>query len=551
MPPEHQARGKQRSFLVYTWLGTAVFFLHLLVTGGHLMSPDEELLYRTAESIALRGTTRVLPLEADIATGRLHPSVPPEATFATRLGKEPGTYYAQYLPLQPLLAMPIIWAGKALEGALAQPFASVIWPSMAIEYIRPLSQEEFARAAFRRGLVVMIFNPLVAALSAIALARLGRLLTGSRAAGVGAAVLFAFGTIMWPQSRTFFTEPLAALFGFLALDQIIRWSMKPLGDGLKNAITAGVMLGLANWVRVDSPFFTAGLIPGMAVIGTWRYLRAESYSRLERKLPWVDVLAAGGISLGAWLLLQAFNTTRYGFDPTSGYGDQAEAVRFSTPLLIGLHGLLFSPGKGVFYFSPALIAGVWGWVRAPRGFTWLRKLVIFGYLPFFLAMAAWQNWDGGWCWGPRHIIQLTLPVMLGAVFLFTGTMSAARRIALAVILIVGAAVQIFGSSQNPLDYYSEYFQTFSDGEYHRVNLTPIQAQNIASEFNLRVVERDGGLGQTVNPGAFPAPMIDSLYLPQHTQWASYGRMWRLGYCDWYLLNAVKNNRAPDLWSKEP
>ncbi len=534
------------------WLGVAVFLLHFLVTGGHLLSPDEELLYRMSESLAFRGTTEVVPLEADIATGELPPGFPAGRTFATQPGDEPGEFHAQYLPLQPLLAVPIVWAGKALEGIFAEPFASAIPPGMTVNYLKPLGAPAFQQALFRRGLVAMLFNPLVAALSAIALARLATLLTGLRRAGLGAAALWALATMAWPHSRTFFTEPLAGLFALLAIDQMLRWFLKPQSEGMRHAVWMGVFLALGNWTRVDSPLFTAGFVGVMAVLAVWRFLREESFGRVDRRLPFLDVLVAGGIAFGAWLLLQGFNSLRYGgVDLTSGYGDQAEAVKFTTPLLVGLHGLLFSPGKGLLWFSPGIVLGIWGWFRVPKGLKWLPTAVLLGYVPFFLAMAMWQNWDGGWCWGPRHIVQIQLPIMLGAAFLFTGPPSQWRRLAVLVVLIAGAGVQLYGSSQSPLDYYHEYFRTFDDLEYHRVNLTPMQQQAISREYTLRVVRPDGSAGQAVSPTRFPAPMIDSIYLPQHTQWSTYAQMWRFGYCDWYFLNAIRGVEEPDRWSETP
>lgn len=550
--PEDQGQEAPRPSLSgLLFLGLAVLFCCMLITGGHLMSPDGELLYRMSESLAFGGTTQVLPLEADLVTGQLPEGLPPQYTFATKMGREEGTFFAQYLPLQPLLSAPFLWVARALEGALAEPFARVMWPSMTISYLTPLPSETYARAVFRRGFLVLLFNPIITALSAILLARLTTLLTYSRSAGLWVGALWAFGTMAWPHSRTYFTEPLAGLLALYALDQLCRWTMTPIGKGTRYAIGAGVALGLANWTRVDSPFFTVGLVGMMTAMGAWKFLREESYARVDRPSPLPEILITGCISLGAWLLLQGFNYLRFGGDITSGYGDQSEGVKFSTPILVGLHGLFCSPGKGLFFFSPALILGLWGWVKVPFHLRWLRFFVFVGYLPFFLAMAMWQNWDGGWCWGPRHVVQIHLPIMLGAGFLFLGHVSILRRLAIYAVLGVSAIVQLYGSSQNPLDYYREYFQTFEDMEYYRVNLTPIQVNDITREYVLRPVSSTGEEGDPVNPGLFPAPMIDSLYLPQHTQWAAYRQMWRFGYCDWYWWNMMRSGRGPDRWDEAP
>ena len=531
-------------------LAAAVFFLHLIVTGGHLMSPDEELMYRTAEAIAFRGTTRITPLEADFATGMLPPNFPPALAFATRVGREPGTFHAQYGPLQPLLSVPFIHLARALQGTFAESFAAHVGPGMTMTYLQTLPDSERAAAIFRRGFLVMLFGPLVSAISAVLLARLGRLLTGSRRAGLCAAALYSFATMAWPHARTYFTEPLAALLAFAALDQLCRWYLQPLARGFGHTALAGVFLGLANLTRVDSPLFTAGMITAMAGLAAWRTISADSWARRGERNAFFDVFVAGGIATTCWVLLQLFNSARYGaVDLTAGYGDQTEGVKFSTPILIGLHGLLMSPGKGMFFFSPALLVGIWGWAQAPHKMRWLAWLTLFTYVPFFIMMALWQNWAGGWCWGPRHVMQVHLPLMLGSVFLFQQALSLPRRVIVGAALLVGALVQLYGSSQSPLEYYREYFTTYRDGIYHQVNMEPLQQQAIGRDFVFTFRNLDGSQSADINPTMFPAPILDSIYVPQHSQWASYHQMWQIGFCDFYFWNALTNRKLPDRWSQ--
>ncbi|MCC6546377.1 hypothetical protein IT570_04335 [Candidatus Sumerlaeota bacterium] len=547
--PGHSRTGASSGRKPLLILAAAVFFLHFIVTGGHLMSPDEELMYRTAESMAFRGTTKILPLEADFATGILPPGFPPQNAFATRIGEEPGAFYAQYLPLQPLLAVPFVHAGKLLEGAFAEAFASHIGPGMTISYLETLPNPERARAIFRRGFLVMLFGPIISALSAVLLARFGRLLTGSRSAGLWAGALYSFATMAWPHARTFFTEPLAALLAFAALDQLARWQLMPEKFAFRHAVLAGVFLALANLTRVDAPLFTLGMILGMAVAAACRFVSNDAWARRGGRNYFLDVFVAGGIATSCWIVLQLFNHARYGFDLSSGYGDQSEGVKFSTPLLIGLHGFLASPGKGMFFFSPALLLGIWGWLRMPVRLRWLGWMTFGGYFPFFIAMAMWQNWAGGWCWGPRHIMQVHLPLMLGSVFLFGNVISPARRFIIYAVLLVGALVQLYGSSQSPLEYYREYFTTVRDFNYHKVNLEALQQRVIARDFVFAFRDRDGRQSPDVSPTNFPAPILDSIYVPQHTQWASYHQMWRLGFSDFYFFNAMTNRKVPDRWSE--
>src|SRR5207344_2913145 len=67
---------------------------------------------------------------------------------------------------------------------------------------------------------------------------------------------------------------------------------------------------------------------------------------------------------GRWLALAALalalafhaanNFARFGTPLETGYGAQASGAAYSTPLWVGLYGLLLSTGKGLAWFAPAV-----------------------------------------------------------------------------------------------------------------------------------------------------------------------------------------------------
>jgi hypothetical protein len=63
--------------------------------------------------------------------------------------------------------------------------------------------------------------------------------------------------------------------------------------------------------------------------------------------------------LPSLLLVAGANWARYHSVFDRGYAGES----FSTPLLQGLDGILFSGGKSIFLFSPPLILGCLGWNR--------------------------------------------------------------------------------------------------------------------------------------------------------------------------------------------
>ncbi len=518
----------------YLWLGLIVFFAHLAVTSGHLMSPDGELMYRTTEALALRGELHVLPLEYIEEAGGL--VVPPDQTFATVQGRN-GYFYAQYLPLQSVLSVPLVWLAELTRPLFAEWFATTL-PNT---YRHPTLAPELM---WRRGVVVMYFNPLIESLTALLLMRCAAFLTGgNRRAGWGVALLWALTTVAWPHSRTYFTEPLAGMFALLALDQLLRWYKTPLCSEtsktrLRQMIVLGGALAAGIWTRMDSALLAFGLGLALAIGGEWKRRRESAFGDSKGHFPLRDYTVSGALVLGSYVALLAFNHWRFagvGSLFGGGYSDQSEGVKLSTPLLVGLHGLLMSPGKGLFFFSPGLLLGIWGWRRAPRDRRWALALAAGGFLPFAFVMVKWQNWDGGWCWGPRHLVQLHIPLMLGAAFVLEGWMTSARRITLTIIAIVGGTVQLFGSLQSPLDYYHEMFLTPNDDLAYTLSYRGMESAVFQQHYRITILGESGQPIGIAPPAVLPAPMVESLYVPQHSQWNAYPLMLKTGYCDWWLL----------------
>ncbi|MCX7624697.1 MAG: hypothetical protein N2Z21_00560, partial [Candidatus Sumerlaeaceae bacterium] len=76
--------------------------LYVATCGGHLYSPDEEVMFRMTEALARRGSVAVEPM------------LDPEGrSFATRRGKD-GKEYPQYGVGNPLFALPLYWLGDAI-----------------------------------------------------------------------------------------------------------------------------------------------------------------------------------------------------------------------------------------------------------------------------------------------------------------------------------------------------------------------------------------------------------------------------------------------------
>jgi hypothetical protein len=121
----------------------------------------------------------------------------------------------------------------------------------------------------------------------------------------------------------------------------------------------------------------------------------------------------------SFALLAWYNEVRFGKLFVSAYG----GASYSTPVLHGLHGLLFSWGKSLFVFNPVAIIGVVGlvamfWRRRPLAVLFTLVIVV-----RLVLVAKWSAWAGGVCYGPRLIMPLMVLLVISGVDLLDAAKS--------------------------------------------------------------------------------------------------------------------------------
>jgi Dolichyl-phosphate-mannose-protein mannosyltransferase len=246
--------------------------------------------------------------------------------------------------------------------------------------------------------LIVLYGPLVTALTAWVLFRLLRELGASASRAVAIAFLFAFGTLAWHYSTTIFSEPLVALGMTAAIywlrvyqrDARRRWL---LASGVATAVTL-----LARWDSLLLIVAPLAVYAVYQVVGTRRG-RAMVAGLLTFGAPLAAVLAAN-----LW-----YDWLRYGGVFTFTTKNALEGS-FTTPLWTGLYGLLLSPGAGLIIYVPVLLASaasLRGFYRQARPEALLLLSLLALRLLFY---ARWSSWDGRE-WGPRYLLPL-LPVLL-------------------------------------------------------------------------------------------------------------------------------------------
>ncbi len=484
--------------------------------GGHIYSPDGELLFRTTESLVENRSFAVFPLMG----------------FGTRTGKD-GQEYAQYGIGQPIAAIPFYLAGRAAEGISDGKFLIPVFENTT-QYHSRLGKE------YLRRFYVSFFNLFVSALTVVLLATFAWWVSGDMAAAIITGVLYGCGSLALPHSRTFFSEPLAALMVLASLFYLFKAMnfRKP-----RYTVIAGIAFGYGLLTRLDSLFF----LPGLLLFIFLENMRFHHANRLkggfvrvqfkkEALAHWFSFFIPIILSLTVILLL---NYTRFGHLFATGYEDQPEGVRFSTPLLVGLYGFLFSVGKGLFFFSPVLILFFFGIKRLMnewRNLAWALLVMILGFL---LIQSRWQNWAGGWCWGPRHIFQIHVLLALPAVMVLMPPRTPILRIFVAVVLCIGFFVQLYGSSQNFIDFYMDYYRTpqYTPNAYVLYSLD--ETDVLAQAYNLSITAPQYVAPSPMNFTYLQAPINDSIYIVQNSQWYRYLSMWKEGKTDFFWLRLLR------------
>jgi hypothetical protein len=230
--------------------------------------------------------------------------------------------------------------------------------------------------------------------------------------------LLGLATTWWPYTKTDFSEVLVATAwfgGFL----LMRSGRAALGMGVA-AITVSI--------RTDSFVL-------IAILALWWLIQDRRLATAARLV--VAVLPAIGlVAIGNWM--------RYHSVLDHGYDGEA----FTTPLWLGLSGILISGGKSIFLFSPPLLLGFLGWRRFRHRQETSMDALLFAaiFASQLLIYSRWWDWSSDDAWGVRFMIP---SVMLMCIPLIE--VSEGRFLVLA-IGVTGLAIQLLAVTVGSLDY---------------------------------------------------------------------------------------------------
>jgi hypothetical protein len=212
-------------------------------------------------------------------------------------------------------------------------------------------------------------------------------------------VVYAFCTLNFSYAGTLFKEPPVNLFLMASFYFLLRGG-KADACPWRPLAASGFLMSLA----VATHLMAVPMVPFYALLA--------GALRMDRARPWRRAIAAAATwsaaALPVFALLAWFNAIRFGSVFNTGYEiavGQTWWQRFHSPV-IGMSGLLFSPGKGILLYSPILMAGLVLWPRFHRANPVLAVFTLLMVLTRFVFAASYNDWHGGFSIGPRFLVSI-------------------------------------------------------------------------------------------------------------------------------------------------
>ncbi|HEV3457295.1 MAG TPA: hypothetical protein VHG32_12110 [Thermoanaerobaculia bacterium] len=324
-----------------------------------------------------------------------------------------------YRPTQPFWMVPgrgghLIALYPVVLPVLVAP---LYLPAAVYLHLRGWTEQRLDRSA-------RIMEKLTASLLAAAATALLYLLLRRRAEPRIALLLtlaFAFGTTTWViSSQALWQHGLAELLVVGALLLVTGPCTA------RRALAAGTLIGLIACNRPPDAVLAAAL-------GLYAWWWAGRLAPL---------LAAGAV-LPAGMVL-AYNLAAAG-NVAGGYGVAGNATFFQHDMLYGLAGLLFSPTRGLFVFSPFLLFLPCFWQRTlhDRGARRLT-LVLSAAVVLQVMLYAKADFRTGASWGPRWLTDL-LPLLLWLLPPIVAALGGVGRAVFVLATCTAIAIQAVGA----------------------------------------------------------------------------------------------------------
>ncbi len=403
--------GKVKIYLFIT-----VLTILLLISGGRLVSSDEVSMFLTVESIVSEGSLSI-PIE--------------NAPNSTTLN---GKSYTWYEIGNIIAGIPLFIIGKitSIMIPLSEPY-KYLMPRIAVSYT----------------------NVFIGAWIAVLFFTLCQKFEISVRISILMALILLFSTFLLPYFKMYLREPILTLCLISSILYLGTGSYQSLNN--RSLLISGLFLGYGILTKLS---FAVNLVP--IIVYLFFQNQNEVFGkRLNRIFIFLIPIILVGFA-GTML----YNYLRFGNPFNSGY---AGGTAFTTPIYVGLFGLVFSPGKGIIWFAPILFLLIPSLNFFKDNFKLETYLFLGLFIMNLLLSSMYVAWGGDGSWGPRYLAPY-LPLLLLPIGLFIDRSTMIIKRTATVLAIVGVIVQFGGISIYAGAYLREigeypYQKGFDDPEF--------------------------------------------------------------------------------------
>jgi len=394
-----------------------------------IRAPDSEVVFRTTQALATQGT---------FAVSDSHYSW---EGFGLPKGKD-GKRYSLFGPGEAIAAVPFYKMAELLQSTgwyrntgLPVGISHYTSDNGLLYFVNGDTPPDRGPHALRMGMSLL--NIILAALCVFVFFCTIKALTRSDRAALFTGILLAFGSLLLPYSGTCFSELLATFFAMLSFYLLVYTKVVNHFRSSLYLWLSGLFLGLAAATHITAVLF----VPFFGLYGAFAdhnnpEVSADPASRSSRAMNPGDsrsilcrlkdmtrddiktVLGNAFLFLAGigpiLALLGYFNFIRFGsvFETGHTLGDTPE---FGYGVFVapweGLGGLLFSAGKGLLFYCPAIIPALILWRPFHRKYRFLSLTILGAALFRLLFIATRSDWHGGFGIGPRLMVMI-IPFLL-------------------------------------------------------------------------------------------------------------------------------------------
>lgn len=251
--------------------------------------------------------------------------------------------------------------------------------------------------------LLLLFNPTFGAATVSLLFLFAASLGYSRRSSVIVSILYGLGTMAWYYAKDPGDHIVETFFILLSFFGTYRFLVS---GKMHFMLIAGAALGIAFLTRSNSILVMVPLL----------LMFAANFRNTRDVVKTAGFTVRGAVCffsalLPSVLILLWYNDYRFGTPFETGYSLIAGSLGMDfftgTSLVTGLVGLLASPGKGYFYYSPIAVL----FFFSIRSFWKKHPIVAVGFVSmiviYILFYAKYLYWHGDWAWGPRFIFVAT------------------------------------------------------------------------------------------------------------------------------------------------